>query len=244
MVICFKKMNIMNPLRRKRGNIRIISIIFLLFFFILVLCLFMQRCLYPPSNNLMQTSDNDIQINNIDIFSKSLDDSVENGDDDDESDREDGGGDNGGDYSDLLDEDFIDDTIQYIRKNWDNLLLIGAVVAISRYSYRYVKKKRAKKALELERMGDKTIPPKSIKKGMKLLKQQESLVKLFEQENAIVKVSKLGDINITVLSETFLEKLNEFEWEEDEKEEFIEEMKALSPGERDAILNKMLEKNV
>jgi len=68
------------------------------------------------------------------------------------------------------------------------------------------------------------------------------LLQIFDEENALDKISKLGDINLTVISEDFLEIINTFDWEYDEKEEFIKELLALTPKERKEILDEMKEK--
>ncbi len=62
-------------------------------------------------------------------------------------------------------------------------------------------------------------------------------------ENALEKLSQVNDINITALSENFFEKINNFQWESQERSEFILEMLALAPLERDLILNEMLKKS-
>ena len=68
------------------------------------------------------------------------------------------------------------------------------------------------------------------------------LLQIFEEENALDKISKLGEINITVISEDFLETINTFDWEYDEKEEFVKELLALTPKERKEILDEMKER--
>ena len=49
--------------------------------------------------------------------------------------------------------------------------------------------------------------------------------------------------NITAISEDFMNIVNQFKWEKQDKDNFIEEMLALSPSERQSILNEMLEKS-
>jgi hypothetical protein len=48
---------------------------------------------------------------------------------------------------------------------------------------------------------------------------------------------------MTAISEDFMKIINQFEWEEQEKENFIREMLALSPSERQSILKEMLERS-
>ena len=62
----------------------------------------------------------------------------------------------------------------------------------------------------------------------------------FDGENLIEKLIKLEDINMTAISDDFLERINQFEWEMNEKDEFIREMLSLTPDERNSILTKML----
>ncbi|MHA2037028.1 MAG: hypothetical protein ACW98X_11370 [Promethearchaeota archaeon] len=63
---------------------------------------------------------------------------------------------------------------------------------------------------------------------------------IFEGENLIENLFELDNINITAISDDFLEKVNQFEWEASEKDVFIKEMLSLTPDERQAVLTKML----
>jgi len=56
-------------------------------------------------------------------------------------------------------------------------------------------------------------------------------------------VKDLTDSNITAISDDFLEKVNLFEWENDEKDVFIKEMLSLIPSERRLILDEMIKKS-
>ena len=78
----------------------------------------------------------------------------------------------------------------------------------------------------------------SIDKLSQLLDLEKQKVSEYEE-----KLSQLNDINITALSEDFLDIVDQFEWDGNEKEEFINEMLALSPSERKFILKEMLEKS-
>jgi len=57
------------------------------------------------------------------------------------------------------------------------------------------------------------------------------------------KVKDLTDSNITAISEDFLDQVSLFEWEGNDREAFVEEMLSLTPGERQLILNEMIEKS-
>ena len=49
-------------------------------------------------------------------------------------------------------------------------------------------------------------------------------------------------LNITTLSEEFWKKIEQFEWQEDEKEEFINDMLGLAPECREKFIDDMLNK--
>ena len=117
-----------------------------------------------------------------------------------------------------------------------SLLLIGSVVAVAAYSYRLIKKKQAAKRISLER--EKGL----FKDGQKIKGPSQSFIQIFREENAIDKLSKLGDINITILPSDFLETVESLKWDENEKEEFVREMLSLKPSEREVILEKMVQK--
>ncbi|MFX1321701.1 MAG: hypothetical protein ACFFAQ_08655 [Promethearchaeota archaeon] len=74
-------------------------------------------------------------------------------------------------------------------------------------------------------------------------KLNQSLIQIFDEENALEKISQLGDVNLTALSENFLKVLEQLEWDLDEKEEFIKEMLSLTPKERENIIQEMIEKS-
>jgi len=73
--------------------------------------------------------------------------------------------------------------------------------------------------------------------------RKDLVVQIFEDEDPIEKLTELKDINITAISEDFVDIINKFEWESNEKEEFIDELLSLNPAERKKILNKMLKKH-
>jgi len=57
------------------------------------------------------------------------------------------------------------------------------------------------------------------------------------------KKSSFEDIKVTALSEDFFKVINTFDWEEDDLIDFIREMIALSPEERDAVFKEMINKS-
>ncbi|MFW9825396.1 MAG: hypothetical protein ACFFE4_20815, partial [Candidatus Thorarchaeota archaeon] len=111
---------------------------------------------------------------------------------------------------------------------------VGVSIAYSAYHYTH-----ATVVLEDD---TKRFQRKSLKKKSNTNSSTEikDINQLFERDNLIQKLSKLDDINITAVSTDFIEKIDQFEWEEGEEEAFINEMLALSPDERDSILSKML----
>lgn len=123
------------------------------------------------------------------------------------------------------------------------VLIIGASVAAS--IIYYYKKKQLSGRFD-DKIGLKssilTIRDKSSDDILTDSKIKGELLQIFEEENALDKISKLGDINLTVISEDFIEKINIFDWEYDEKEEFIKELLALTPKERKEILDEMKER--
>ena len=67
------------------------------------------------------------------------------------------------------------------------------------------------------------------------------LIHIIKENSVLRKLDKLKDINITLLEEDFIDKVNLFNWEDEgEKLTFIKEMLALSPDERKSILNDMI----
>ncbi|MFX1477096.1 MAG: hypothetical protein ACFFCI_03090 [Promethearchaeota archaeon] len=68
-------------------------------------------------------------------------------------------------------------------------------------------------------------------------------IHILRGDNAIEKLSKFNDLNITAMTEDFLERINKLEWDENEKEEFIKEMLTLAPEERNKILDEMIQKS-
>ena len=123
------------------------------------------------------------------------------------------------------------------------VLIIGASVAAS--SVYYYKKKHLLGRFD-EKIGIEpsilTMQDKSSDNISPNSRMKRELLQILEEENALDKITKLGDINLTVISEDFLEVINSFDWEYDEKEEFIKELLALAPKERKEILDEMKEK--
>ncbi len=73
--------------------------------------------------------------------------------------------------------------------------------------------------------------------------EEPSPLQLFFEEKSVEKLARLGSLNITVVTEEFYETVNHFNWKGNEKNEFIQEMLALTPYERKLILDEMVEKS-
>jgi hypothetical protein len=117
------------------------------------------------------------------------------------------------------------------------ILIIGALsvsVAYSIYHYTH-----ATIALEEEKKSyqRKLRRKKTPHDGLKNI---VNVRQIFEGENVIENLIQFDIIDITAISDEFLEKINQFEWDADEKDEFIKEMLSLTPDERDSLLAKML----
>ncbi|MBY8992534.1 MAG: hypothetical protein KGD58_17445 [Candidatus Lokiarchaeota archaeon] len=67
--------------------------------------------------------------------------------------------------------------------------------------------------------------------------------KTLEGKPATKSLPKLENIEVTALSESFYNIVNQFEWDTNEKEEFLKEMFSLTPEERDKVINEMIEKS-
>jgi hypothetical protein len=66
------------------------------------------------------------------------------------------------------------------------------------------------------------------------------LREIFKEGNAIEKLKSMGNLNITLLSKDFLEKVDQFDWSLEEKRQFIKEMIGLTRKEREDILNEII----
>ena len=122
------------------------------------------------------------------------------------------------------------------------ILVIGAISIGAAYSaYYYVKQQFPIRNIERDR--EKYFRKNFHKDKFKEPYNGKLALQILEGENAIEKLSRIEDINITILPEDFFEILNRFDWEENEKNEFIGEMLALSLFERQLILEEMLKKS-
>jgi len=110
------------------------------------------------------------------------------------------------------------------------IILISVISALSLsvgYSIYYFNHNRASQ-----------VPWNDSRKSLKTPKQIG--VQIFEEDNSLDKLIQQGDINVTTISEEFLNNFDNLDMEKSEKEEFLQEMLSLTPKERNSILNKML----
>ena len=70
-----------------------------------------------------------------------------------------------------------------------------------------------------------------------------SPLQIIFEENALEKLSRIKDLNLTIVSEEFFELVDQFKWDQHEREAFIHEMLALSPFERRSFLEEMTVKS-
>jgi hypothetical protein len=64
-----------------------------------------------------------------------------------------------------------------------------------------------------------------------------------ERKLTAIDLSELQNVEVTAVSERFYDIVNQFEWDANEKEEFLKEMLSLTPEERDKILNEMVDRS-
>ena len=70
--------------------------------------------------------------------------------------------------------------------------------------------------------------------------ENDKNLKYRDEDYEMIKV--LGKLNITTLSEEFWNKIEQFEWQDEEKEEFINDMLGLAPECREKFINDMVNK--
>ncbi|MFW9987277.1 MAG: hypothetical protein ACFFC3_01325 [Candidatus Odinarchaeota archaeon] len=120
--------------------------------------------------------------------------------------------------------------------------VIGAVVASSAYVIHYYVKHRGT-TLKLKRDREAYLDEIFENEIEEEPYDGKLALQILMMESSLEKLGLIKDINITVISEDFFEKLNRFDWEGLDRSEFILEMLALSPKERQSILDEMIEKS-
>ena len=81
------------------------------------------------------------------------------------------------------------------------------------------------------------------KTDLKKIIDNKRIKDLFTGENAVEKLSMATEISLTILSEDFIEKIDQFEWDKEDKIDFISDMRFFTPERRKNILKEMLEKS-
>lgn len=74
-------------------------------------------------------------------------------------------------------------------------------------------------------------------------KRIPSIDEQIDRTPKIQELSELKNVELTALSEDFYKIINQFDWDTNEKEEFIKEMSSLTPKERQKIINEMVNKS-
>ena len=69
--------------------------------------------------------------------------------------------------------------------------------------------------------------------------QEKNPLELFNDENGLEKLKNLENINITAVSSELLKEINKFNWNEEDRKEFIKEMGSLDPKLRKEFLEEM-----
>ena len=129
------------------------------------------------------------------------------------------------------------------------LVLIGIIIFLSitsmlTYRYRKTHTSLPIEYKKYERVSAKEVQSiKKIKYATKILNDlinNDSLLDLINYEGE----SNLNKVELNMISENFLHKVDTLKWDdENQKIEFIKEMLALTPEERDDILSYMIEKS-
>ncbi len=157
-----------------------------------------------------------------------------------------------------MDEDVPDDVPFWVFI-MDNLLIIiilsaigvsvpTVYVVISRKKEKANKIQITKKKVDFNKLPKKVkqeaytlyLEKKALEKRKALVKRTWKPAKSFDMEEiTFTSPADLNNARVTTLSEDFLDRINQFKWEPKEKEEFINEMLALTPDKREQILDKM-----
>ena len=84
---------------------------------------------------------------------------------------------------------------------------------------------------------------KSTKSSLELLREHfdnKELLEIFEKKDSLIEIIKaLDEFELTIFSEEFFNKIDEFDWSDKQKLEFIKDMIVFSPRERMEILSSM-----
>ncbi|MFX1378907.1 MAG: hypothetical protein ACFFA4_07410 [Promethearchaeota archaeon] len=126
------------------------------------------------------------------------------------------------------------------------ILSIASVVAVSGTSYYYYQKIYKTKTREIppffetdEKVYQSWLGP-SAKEILNTRSNKKLLFSIVDKDTFTDKISKEEKILLTTINNEFLRKIDELGFDENEKQEFVKEMLALSPKERDEILENIM----
>jgi parallel beta-helix repeat protein len=121
--------------------------------------------------------------------------------------------------------------------------IIGAVLGASIYTFRRSSRKKSPRMRELEKSSKSAIETSKVSKNRIISSiDNEILLKRFEQIISPENLTPLEGVKLTMISENFLNKIDNLNIKEKDKKELLTEMLALSPDERNKIVDKMLKK--
>lgn len=153
-----------------------------------------------------------------------------------------GGGDDNDDDDDDDDGSFEYDLISIMIF----LIIIGAVGAIAGTSLYYYnhrnKKNKSIRKIRIQKSNKMVGSSLSSREGLKKLTNKSLLIKIFDTENNKDKIPSLDNIDLTTISNDFLNKIDTLIVDEVEKIEFLKEMLLFSPQERNEILDNILKR--
>ncbi|MFW9785301.1 MAG: hypothetical protein ACFFFB_23680, partial [Candidatus Heimdallarchaeota archaeon] len=160
---------------------------------------------------------------------------------------------------------YANDTLGYlsfkdvtINKISDNTLVIilsftftsASAVAVSGSSfYFYVRiyKRKAQspsKRVKRDKKEDQSLLGPSAKEILKTLSNKRLLLNIFDKDKLIDDRPKIVKERLTTISDQFLRKIDELGFDEYDKKEFIREMLALSPKDRDEIVSNIISRRI
>ncbi|MFX0138383.1 MAG: hypothetical protein ACFFDN_32375, partial [Candidatus Hodarchaeota archaeon] len=120
-------------------------------------------------------------------------------------------------------------------------VIIGSAIVVTALStYHYVTKSKEPEPRIIRKK--KKFLIKSSQEILEDLTNKEILLQIFSEEPPLDKRLKLEEIELTLISEEFLKKIDPLGFKEDDKREFIREMLFLSPKEREEIYQNILTK--
>jgi hypothetical protein len=127
-------------------------------------------------------------------------------------------------------------------------MIIGSVVAVSGTSVYYYQKNYKGKTrdftplFEKDEKFDQSWPETSAKELLNTISNKNLLLSIFDEDKLIDEKYRLNNIKLTIINNIFLRKIDELGFDEYDKKEFLREMLALSPKDRDEIVVNIISK--